>query len=147
MLDIDRQIARQTSIAIVPNIARRVPYGAIPSSIGGSIADSIAVGMTRKPRKISPLSEILNITQSTRTIGHISAQPVSPAATRPHNLIDWGRSEGNKNGIDGGSGRKSEIVRHGMDKARKVKPYVVHTVASDRAEGSRKRCLTIFRGC
>ena len=107
---------------IVPKIATRVPYGAIPSSTGGSEFD--VVDRTKKPRKMSPLSEILNITHSVKITGQSSAQPVNPAKMTSHSPTQWGSMEGNTKGIEGGPGRMSEIVRNGMERVRNVNPYV-----------------------
>jgi len=78
--------------------------------------------------------------------GQSNAQPVNPATIISHNLIEWGSSEGNKNGIDGGSGRISEMVRDEMERVKNVNPYVVQQVINERAEGSRKTSLP-SRGC
>ena len=129
---------------IVPNIATRVPYGAIPSSTGGSEFD--IVDWMKKPRKISPLSEILKTTQRITIIGQSSAQPVNPAKMTSHRSMQSGSREGNKKGIEGGSGRMSEMVRDGMERVRNVNPHVVQQVIRERAEGSRKTCLP-SRGC
>jgi len=96
---------------------------------------------TKKPRKISPLSEMLNVTQRTMITGQNNAQPVNPAMIISHNLIEYGSSEGNENGTDGGSGRISEMVRNGMERVKNVNPYVVQQVIRDKAEGRSKMCL------
>jgi len=129
---------------IVPKIASRVSYGAIPSSTGGSGFD--IVDWMKKPRKISPLSEILKTTQRIMITGQSSAQPVNPAIMTSHNPTQCGSMEGNKKGIEGGPGRMSETVRKGMERFKNVNPYAVQQVISERAEGRRKTCLP-SRGC
>jgi hypothetical protein len=66
-----------------------------------------------------------------------------------HNLIECGRREGNKNEIDGVSGRISEMVRNGMDRVKNVKPYVVQQVINAKAEGRSRMCLPtrLWSGC
>jgi hypothetical protein len=136
MFDTDKQMARQRSRTIVPKIAIRVPYGATPFSIGVSI---VVGEVTNSPLKTSPLSEILSKTNVTNTVGQISAHPLNPALTIPRKLTEWGSKDGNRKGIDGAFGFKMDIVKHGIERVRKIKLYEVHEVMSARAGGIKRR--------
>jgi hypothetical protein len=97
--------------------------------------------MITSPRKTSPFRETLRVIVRRTIMGQIRPQPLKPAKKISHTLIDAGRSEGKRNGMEGGSDHIIEIVRVEMDSKRKNLAYVVQLVRRARIEGRRK----IFR--